>query len=242
MSTLTAERYQLSVVLRDLKEKKTTEYEKHLATIRELTKENISEFVESILSDKTIELSDQFKILHRFSNLISKTFENTGEQLLLQLGEYQGVILLAQELVFSKNEKEAETGLLQHYLGRTYTKEILKYLYLHPSARHKELADELSVSASHLSEILTELIQADIVRKKRQSKYSFYSLSHPAYEYTKSKLIKGVVVEKSSYMSNPFSLPTNVDSWHRKVSDNFGTNKIRFFVEYNATKEEGESA
>ena len=242
MSTLTAERYQLSVVLRDLKEKKTTEYENHLATIRELNKENTSEFVDALLSEKTTELSAQLKILYRFSNLISKTFENTNEQLLLQLGELQGITLLVQELILTKSEKEEETNLLQQYLRRKYTREILEYLYRNPSARHKELADELSVSASHLSEILTELIQADIVRKKRQSKYSFYSLSHSAYEYTKSKLIKGVVVEKSSYMSNPFSLPTNIDSWHRKVSDNFGTNKIRFFVEYNATKEEGESA
>ena len=85
-------------------------------------------------------------------------------------------------------------------------------------------------------------VEDNIVRKKRQGKYSFYSPSNPAYEFTKSKLIKGTIPEKSSYMSTPFSLHTNVDSWYRKDSDNFRTNNMRFFVEYNVTKEEGESA
>ena len=242
MSTLTAERYQLSVVLRDLKEKKTTEYEKHLNTIKEINKENTNEFVEAILSEKTADLAVQLKTLQRISNLIANSVEAVSDQLLLQLGELQGITLLVRELIFSKDEKKAESEILQKHLSEKYTEAILKHLYLHPSTGHKELADTLSVSVSHLSEILAKLIDDDIVRKTRQSKYSFYSLSHPAYEFTKSKLIKGVIVEKSSYISTPFSLHTNVDSWYRKGSDNFRTNNMRFFVEYNVTKEEGESA
>ena len=114
-----------------------------------------------MLSDKTAELSDRFILLQRFSNLISSTLDSASEQLLLQLGELQGITLLAHELIYTKDKKTAETNVLQQYLGRTYTKEILKYLYRHPSARHKELADELSVSASHLTEILTELIELE---------------------------------------------------------------------------------
>lgn len=234
MSTITEERYQLSVVLRSLKEKNTTEYEKYISTLRELNKENTSEIVEAILSDKTRDLLAQLKLLHRFSNLISKTIENPSDQLLLQLGELQGISLLAQELIFTKDEKKNETEIMQKHLANKYTKKILKYLYLHPSAGHKELAEAISVKVNYLSELLKVLIDDDIVRKTRQSKYSFYSLSYQANEYTKTKLINGLNGKNNSYPFSPFSQRTNTN--YVFEDNNSARENILIFTNLNISK------
>ena len=235
MSTLTAERYQLSVVLRDLKEKNATEYEKHLTTLQEINKENTNEFVEAILSDKTTDLAAQLKVLQRISNLITSSVEAINDRLLLQLGELQGIVLLATELIFSKEEKKTESELLQKHLAEKYTETILKHLYLHPSTGHKELADTLSVSVSHLSEILAKLIEDDLVRKTRQSKYSFYSLSYQANEYTRTQLMNGTTEENAPYLSTPFSIRINVSYGYR--DDDIRVSQKRF-VNYIDTKED----
>ena len=177
--------------------------------MREINKDITIKFVDEILSDKTTEFSAQFKLLQRFSNLISKTVEDPREQLLLQLGELQGITLLARELVFTKDERKTETEMMQKHLANKYTKMILRYLYLHPSAGHKELAEAISVKVNYLSELLKDLIDDDIVRKTRQSKYSFYSLSYQANEYTKTKLMHGLTHKNNAY--SPFLLRANTN-------------------------------
>ena len=230
MSKLTKECYQLSSVVHAIKEKDTNEYEEQLVTLREINKKNTINFVEAILSDKTTELSEQLIILKRLSSFISSSFEDINEQLLLQLGEFQGITLLVRELVYTKDEKKSETELMQKHLHKKHIKEILEYLYLHPSAGHKELAEAVSVKANHLSELLKDLIEDDIVRKTSQSKYSFYSLSYQANEYTKSKLINGLDGTKNPFLFSPFFPRTN-PGYNGFKKDNEVNNIIKPFVQ-----------
>lgn len=238
MITTTKERYALNVVLRTLKEENTTEYEEQLTTLREINKENTIEFVDEILSDKTAELFEQLKFLHRFSNLISKTFEESSQQLLLQLGELQGITLLAQELIFTKDKRKNANEKIQKHLSEKYTEIILKYLYLHPSAGHKELAEAISVKVNHLSEIMKDLIENDIVRKTRQSKYFFYSLSYQSNEYTKTKLLNGSYNRNNHYPYSPFLPRKNISYGYKNKDDdlimiNFVNTNKRYRKGYN---------
>lgn len=147
------------------------------------------EIVEKYLGSKTEELELLIKQNTRIGNLISRQFRSDKEQVLMNLGFFKGATFLTELLMNEKEEEQRSELDIKKHLAYKHTKNILVYLYKHPSVRHKELAFKLDVSPSGLTEILKPLIEDGIVEKTPQSKYSYYSLSEYAHQYTKNNLI-----------------------------------------------------
>lgn len=162
--------------------------ESTLSALTEMNRTHSIEIVVNIIEDNTTELKQIIKEDRLIRNLILNQFNSVKEQLLLNLGFFNGIHFITSLLFNEKQKRLKDTVLISSFLNRKYTKEIFKYLFNHPSARHKELAQALSLSPSGLNGILKDLINNHVIEKTEHSKYSYYSLSETAYNYTKDVL------------------------------------------------------
>ena len=164
--------------------------ESTISALTEINRTHSIKIIDNILEDNTTELKQIIKEDRLVRNLILNQFNSVKEQLLLNLGFFNGIYFITSLLFNEKQKRLKDTVLIRSFLNRKYTKEIFKYLFNHPSARHKELAQALSLSPSGLNGILKDLIDNQIIEKTEHSKYSYYSLSEIAYNYTKDVLFE----------------------------------------------------
>lgn len=158
-------------------------------TLSEFNRTHSIEIVANILDNNTAELSQISKEDHLIRNLIVRKFNSVTEQLLLNLGFFSGVHFVVNLLIHEKEKRRKDTTLIRSYLDRKHTRAIFMYLFRNPTAGHKELAKELSLSPSGLNGVLKELINSHLIEKTEHSKYSYYSLSEEAYRFTKDEIV-----------------------------------------------------
>lgn len=158
-------------------------------TLSEFNRTHSIEIVANILDNNTAELNRISKEDHLIRNLIVRYFNSEREQLLLNLGFFNGVHFVVNLLIHEKEKRRKDTTLIRSFLDRKYTRAILKYLFRNPIAGHKELAKELSLSPSGLNGVLKDLINCHLIEKTEHSKYSYYSLTEESYRFTKDEIV-----------------------------------------------------
>jgi len=69
--------------------------------------------------------------------------------------------------------------------SRKHGKELMKLLYKKEALRHNELAQQLKISPQHLSKLLREFIEHELIIRERQTKFSIIKLSIIGNAYMK---------------------------------------------------------
>jgi len=99
----------------------------------------------------------------------------------------------AGEYIENKNRKRLLTPEEEHVISRFLTKQMKRILFLlfDNSMTNKEIAEQMDLSTSALSNILQRMKKCEIqlLTLIKEEKYMLYSLTPLAYEYTENYLI-----------------------------------------------------
>lgn len=69
------------------------------------------------------------------------------------------------------------------FMRRNNMVNVIRFVYDTPGIRHSELCKKTNLRPNYLTELMTELVDGEFVRKYREGKYSFYELMPKAVEF-----------------------------------------------------------
>lgn len=87
----------------------------------------------------------------------------------------------AQERLLKDLMKKNEEIQIESILARKNVKDILRILYRNGCIQQNALAEELNLGVPNLSRLMDDLIEANLVEKKKGTKFVFYDLSQKGY-------------------------------------------------------------
>lgn len=156
-----------------------------------------SDFKSAVLSRWDEELPEDLEIYLRISDQKLARAErqlepsNDMESCLYALGMLRGMIDLFQSLL--KREMEDQRILFVCASQSRHTDQILQQLHTHHGGqgmRHGELAKEIGISESSLTNIMKRILSSGAVESTRSGKNTFYSLTRAGRNYCVNKLKK----------------------------------------------------
>ena len=130
---------------------------------------------------------EQMYSMLRQGQKISKAFEYSAENsqrlLAYYMGLLGGITYEAGFLFRDMAEKREFPIVMKGLCAKTHYSNILKYLYRHPSARHKDIVEFEKIKPGFLTTIMKDLEKNGAVKKYCSGKAVFYELTIDGKEF-----------------------------------------------------------
>ena len=149
-----------------------------------ISEQTYGEMFDSLISRDYEKLSDVIKITSVKAKLASRSPDAASPEHMRKIGELEGFLRAFRDIM----EYEQEKVYVQELSANTqYFDKVLLYIKANEGVQHKQLAQHLEISPSHLCNIMKKVISTNTVDCANRGKYSYYYLTELGKSYCKQK-------------------------------------------------------
>lgn len=188
------------------------------ACVAELKAFNLSyrqDLVQAVRQENYERMENMLNMYHRLRKMLAALPKTEMDAVYYEAGAFCGtyrVFMDLEEVVLEQEKIRKHNSLL----GRKHVADILDYLYDHPYARQKSIAEGVKVQANYLSEILNRLLDAGYVERYGKNKSTQYCLTRAGKKVCS---VKCQNVEKTDII-------VEVECWEIREKEDFLKNRL----------------
>ena len=124
--------------------------------------------------------TEYFRKMVCFSEIVSKGLRIYSQQQNTLKYYYYRQFQASIESFVKIRDAENENSRIRKALSRKHAKEILRVLYIHGECKQVDLVSFVNIDKGNLSREIERLIEAELVEKRKLSKFCYYSLTPQA--------------------------------------------------------------